>query len=221
MRVDRNGRVVGAGRRALPGVALLVVAWLVAALGADEQPGPVVQPAYGHDMLDIVGPWWLASLSTALAHPVMWLAVLAGVGGLLVVAWRDGPRAAVAGGAVWLGANLTVQAVKHVGVAGVGALQLSGHTAVASGAALLVVLAVPPGRRRRAWALAAAAVVLVGVGVVLVGWHTPVEAAVPALLTCAWAALLRPWVARGRGVARDPHLVAPVGPPVAGPPDGT
>lgn len=169
-------------------------------------------------MLQIVSPWWMAVLSTVLAHVVMWLAALAGASALLGLQLRRGPRTAFLTGAVWLGANLTVQAIKHglVPLApGVGASQLSGHTAVASGAALALTLAVPV-RLRRMTALTTAIIVgLVGLGVVVVGWHTPAQATVPVILTGAWAALLRPW-----SMKTDRGALRAAGPVEATPQDG-
>lgn len=222
-RMDRGGRLGSVLRRALPAVLTLALAAFVLRLGAGQQPGPVVEPVYGHDMLDVVAPWWMAVLSKALMHPVMWAAVLVGAVSLVVVALRDGPRAAAPAGFVWFGANLTVQAVKHglvPLVPGDAAPQLSGHTAVVAGAALLLVAAAPA-RWRRVTALACSAVLVgVGVGVVLVGWHTPAQATVPVLVTCAWAALLRPWVAAA-GRRAEPVHVDETGVPSASPaPDG-
>lgn len=211
--MDRDGRLGSVLRRALPAAVVLALTGLVLRLGAGEAPGPVVEPVYGHDMLDVVAPWWMAVLSKALMHPVMWAAVVVGAVALVVVALRDGVRAAAPAGLVWLGANLTVQAVKHGLVPllpGDAAPQLSGHTAVVAGAALLLVRAVPS-RWRRLTALAAVVVLVgVGVGVVLVGWHSPAQAAAPVLLTGVWAALLRPWAA-GAGRREPQSAVAPAG----------
>lgn len=193
--VARGERLATVGWRTAPAALAVVLTSLLVRLAAGEDPNPVVPVVYGSDMLDIVSPLWLRLLSQWLARPQMVLSIVAGVVALLVVARRAGPRPAVLGGVVWLGANLTVQGIKHgiLPIApGVVAPQLSGHTAVASGAAFAVVLAVSARWRARAAALAAVAVAAIGVGVVLVGWHTPVQSLASVLVTFAWLAACRP-----------------------------
>jgi uncharacterized membrane protein len=98
--------------------------------------------------------------------------------------WRRAAEAAT----VLVGANLTVQAIKH-GLVPFGPWAsspgLSGHMAVVIGAATAVALAVPSAWRRRAALCGAGAVLAVAVGVVC-AWHTVTETLVPMLLAAAW-----------------------------------
>ena len=88
-----------------------------------------------------------------------------------------------------LGANLTVQAVKRgvpPFVPGRPSPQLSGHMAVAVGAALVVVLAVAPPHRLMTARIATLLVVAAGVGVVVGSYHAVAEAVAPWLVSVVW-----------------------------------
>lgn len=205
-------------RRVLPAGLVALLAAVVLWFGTGEAPSPLVAPVYGHDMLDVVSPLWMRLVSQALAGPVLWVAVITGLVALLWVALLDGARSALLGGLVWLGATLTVEAIKR-GIVPVGGPQLSGHTVVVSGAVVAVVLAVRAGRHLAVAILGAAVVALVGVAVVVVGWHTPAQAVAPVLLTVVWLALLRPWEATADHHDARPGGALPVDAATSGPPD--
>jgi hypothetical protein len=197
---------VGASTVAAGAAALALV---VAATSPDARAGAqaAVYALAPHDDLWVRllrgGLHWIA-LPFALA--------LAGVALVSLVRHRRRGDAAVAA-VVLLGANGTVQAVKH-GLLGLGPStpQLSGHMAVVVGAAFAVTLAAGPDLRRWVLPLGVAATAATGAGVALVAWHTVPEVCAPTLVAVAWVLACLPFVGRRRGApaAREDDAV-PVG----------
>ena len=109
--------------------------------------------------------------------------------------WRDALVIAV----VWLGANGTVQAIKHgllPVVPGHAAPVYSGHMAVTIGAAVALAVAVPARWRVRTIAWGAVAVVAMGVGILLTAWHTLDQVVAPTLIALAWTSAVLPFASR-------------------------
>ena len=130
-----------------------------------------------------------------IADPVLVVVALVAV---VVMLRRGRWREALVATVVWLGANGTVQAIKHgivPFVPGHHAPELSGHQGVVWGAVVAVALAVAPRWRRTVVTWGAVAVVLMAVGILLTGWHTLDQVLVPLLICAAWTLLLVPFAA--------------------------
>jgi hypothetical protein len=185
--VGARARLVAAGAVALGCVAL---AWALAWAGTTTVRA-VVRLDGVRDAVDRAVPHndlWVR-LASGAARGGFVLLLVASLVAVAVLARRGRWRAAWALAAVIVGANGTVQAIKHGWlpfVPGAAAPSLSGHMPVVVGAAVAAVLLVPVGWRRRA-AVWGAAVVTVAAGVVAVAWHTPFEVLVPTLIAAAWA----------------------------------
>lgn len=182
------GRTVW-GRSALAALAV-AAAWALAWAGSPPRPAAAALARLRKATEDALPdhPLWVRALSFALGRLTIPALLLVAAAAVATLAWRGRWRRAAQAAGVLVGANLTVQAVKH-GLVPVApwssAGGLSGHMAVVVGAATAVALAVPPGRRRAATAWGAVAVAAVAVGVVL-AWHTLTEMLVPTLLAAAW-----------------------------------
>ena len=133
----------------------------------------------------------------------------------LIWCWRVSRRATLVLGGVVLGANVTVQLIKHPLVGTTpelwGLNPLSGHVGLV-GAVSLGWLVVAPRRAKLASTLATL-VALGGItsGVVLAGWHTPAQV-VCCLLICAGWALVGAYVmAHDSAPAPGPAWSTPLG----------
>lgn len=193
---ERTGGHVNGGqrltgrRRAALAVLAVAIAWVLAWAGSPPRPAGMLLARLRKATEDTLPDHalWVRALSFGLgrlAIPVLLLVAAVAVAALLRARrWRRAAEAVL----VLVGANLTVQAVKH-GLVPLApwssAPDLSGHMAVVVGAATAVALAVPGQWRRRAVAWGSCAVVLVAVGVVC-AWHTLSEMLVPTLLAAAW-----------------------------------
>lgn len=183
-------RPLTGGRRAALAVLAVATAWALAWAGTAPRPLGAALARLRKATEDALPdhPLWVRALSFGLGRltipALLLLAALAIATMLRARRWRPAIEASV----VLVGANATVQAVKHGLVPCEpwrSAPDLSGHMAVVVGAAVAVALAVPPPWRRRATAWGAVAVAVVAVGVVC-AWHTLTEMAVPTLLAAAW-----------------------------------
>jgi len=161
----------------------------------------------------------LAAVATFAPHHDLWVRLLRGGLGrvalpvvlalaaiaLLSLVRHGRRRDAAVAVVVLVGANGTVEAIKH-GLLDLGPSTplLSGHMAVVVGTAFVVALASAPTPRRRVVALGAAAVVATAAGVALVAWHTVPEVLAPTLVALAWVLACLPFVVRVHGTPAAP-----------------
>lgn len=199
--MDAQSRVAPAGlscapRASIARVVLLAALLLVLALlacwwEAGTATGRA-STAWVAEAVELYAPHedlWVRLLRGGLSRITVPVLVLGSAAALVALLIAQSTASAVAAVVVMLGANLTVQVVKRgvlPFVPGLPGAKLSGHMAVAVGAAFVVVLAVAPSHRRTTARIAALLVVAAGVGVVVGSYHTVAEAVAPLLVSVAW-----------------------------------
>jgi membrane-associated phospholipid phosphatase len=230
-RADRSGVGAGLATAVVSGLGVVLI-WRIFVAGA---PGQRVDQAvfdgarYGRSRL-----WDLAQpVLDGISVPYVALVL---VGAVLIAALRRRWGLAVQVALLMGGANLTTQLLK-AGVLSrpdLGATALfpnslpSGHTTVAASVSAALVFVVPP--RVRPWAAVLGAVytAIVGVSVIVGGWHRPSDAAAAVLVVLAWsglacavAAATRPRAADGSVAAATAELARPAPEAPGRPADGS
>lgn len=170
-------------------LAAVGVAYLFGTTPAGRSVERVVHDA----VIGLRDEWWWRPMRGGLGHVVPAASVVAIAGLMVLVHRRFGAAITVGAAIVVVGSNLTDQAVKH-GVlpfppsARPGAEPLlSGHPPLVLSVAMLLVLVAPMAARRYVGVVVVAGAALVGLGVVLSGWHTVGEVLVPMLMFASWA----------------------------------
>ena len=145
---------------------------------------------------------------------------------IVVVAarWLCGLRVAVAVGVVFLGANLTTQALKILTAAPRDPAWLpdaswpSGHVTAATALALCVVLVAPAALRRYAVVAGAIGVLAAAYSILVIGSHHPSDVAGGMLVAGAWTGLVVAVLERDRSVAaaRRTRRLAPAAAVISG-----
>jgi hypothetical protein len=174
-------------------LAAALLGTVLAAIGDEERANEVASVAAFAPHHDL----WVRLLHGGLGRiTIPFLLVVAAAALVVLARGRRWLEAAVVA-AVFLGANATVQAIKH-GFPRLGPTipVLSGHMAVVIGAAFAVTVAVPAVWRRRAIAVGAVAILATGAGVVVASWHTVLEVLVPTFVAFAWVLASLPLVLR-------------------------
>lgn len=145
---------------------------------------------------------------------------LAGAGIVAIALVRRRPRHAVAAVALMAGANIATQLLKplldQADPLGGDAMRFSegvfpsGHATVAMSLALALVIVVPPQVRPVTAVVAGLYAAVMGVGLLLLGWHFPSDVIGGFLLTAAFAAAAIAWLRAGGDDGSPPTVVPAV-----------
>ena len=190
-------------------VGCVVAAWMLCCLTIGTRSGHHLMRSAKEQVQALAphGDLWVRLLRGGLGRITIPFLLVVTVLCVVAVLRQRRSRDAVVAVVFWLGANGTVESIKHglvPFVPGHPQPLLSGHMGVVWGAVVAATLAAPVLARRRVVAWGAVAVAATAVGILLTAWHTPDQILAPLLLCAAWTLVVLPFA----GTPRAPGPVA-------------